>query len=49
MPGSRTITSPLDHRRWYYANDPGPAVPEGSGDEEAILAVWSALPSVRRS
>ncbi len=41
MPGSRTMTSPLDHRRWYYANDPGPAVPEGSGDEEAILAVWS--------
>ena len=49
MPGSRTMTSPLDHRRWYYANDPGPAVPEGSGDEEAILTVWSALPSVRRS
>ncbi|HUB62249.1 MAG TPA: hypothetical protein VL978_16145 [Puia sp.] len=41
MPGSRTMTSPLDHKRWYYANDPGPAVPEGLGDEDAILAIWS--------
>jgi hypothetical protein len=49
MPGSRTMTSPPDHRRWYYANDPSPAVPEGLGDEEAILAVWSAVPRVRRS
>jgi hypothetical protein len=45
MPGSRTMTSPLDHRRWYYANDPGPAVPEGLGDEDAILAIWSVVPS----
>jgi hypothetical protein len=48
MPGSRTETSPLDHRRWYYANDPSPAVPEGLGDEEAILAIWSAAFPVRR-
>ena len=49
MPGSRTMTSPLDHKKWYYANDPGPAVPEGLGDEEAIIAVWSAGPSRPRS
>lgn len=49
MPGSRTMTSPLDHKKWYYANDPGPAVPEGLGDEEAIMNVWADIPSVRRS
>src|SRR5713226_2638536 len=36
MPGSRTETSRLDGKRWYYANNPSPAVPEGLGDEEAI-------------
>jgi hypothetical protein len=40
MPGSRTMTSPLDHRRWYYANTQGPAVPEGLGDEVAICTIW---------
>jgi hypothetical protein len=40
MPGSRTMTSPLDHRRWYYANTQGPAVPEGLGDEGAIRTIW---------
>ncbi len=42
MPGSRTVTSPLDYRRWYFANNPSAAVPEGLGDEAAIHAVWSA-------
>jgi hypothetical protein len=41
MPGSRTMVSPLDGKRWYYANRPGPAVPEGFGDEEAIKAIWA--------
>lgn len=41
MPGSRTETSPLDHKKWYYANDASPAAPEGLGDEEAIFAIWS--------
>jgi hypothetical protein len=44
MPGSRTVTSPLDHRRWYYANDPSATVPDGLGDEEAIRAIWAAAP-----
>jgi hypothetical protein len=42
MPGSRTATSPLDHRRWYLANIPSSVVPDGLGDEEAIHAIWAA-------
>lgn len=42
MPGSRTLRSPLDRMRWYYANDPSPSVPEGFGDEEAIRAIWAS-------
>ena len=38
---ARGMTSPLDHKKWYYANDAGAAVPEGLGDEDAILAIWS--------
>ena len=40
MPGSRTATSP--DTRWYFANNPGPAVPTGLGDEDAIRAIWAA-------
>jgi hypothetical protein len=40
MPGSRTATSP--NSRWYFANNPSPAVPTGLGDEDAIRAVWAA-------
>jgi hypothetical protein len=42
MPGSRTLASPRDGLRWYYANRPSPAVPEGFDDEAAIRAVWAA-------
>ena len=41
MPGSRTETSPLDHKKWYFANDASAAVPEGLGDEDAIFTIWS--------
>jgi hypothetical protein len=47
MPGSRTATSP--DTRWYFANDPSPAVPTGLGDEEAIRRIWSADALVRKS
>jgi hypothetical protein len=47
MPGSRTLVSPLDKQRWYYANNPSPKVPEGFGDEDAIRAIWSADPATR--
>jgi hypothetical protein len=40
MPGSRTETSPLNHHRWYYANAPSAAVPDGLDDEEAIRDIW---------
>ena len=40
MPGSRTVRSPGDNLKWYYANNPSAAVPEGLGDEEAIRAMW---------
>jgi pimeloyl-ACP methyl ester carboxylesterase len=42
MPGSRTMRSPLDGKRWYFANRPSPQVPDGLGDEVAIRAIWSA-------
>jgi hypothetical protein len=45
MPGSRTLRSPLDGKRWYYANKPSPVVPDGFSDEEAIRALWAADPA----
>jgi hypothetical protein len=39
MPGSRTATSSDTH--WYFANRQSDAVPNGSGDEAAIRAVWA--------
>lgn len=44
MPGSRTLRSPRDNKRWYYANRPSAAVPEGYNQEEAIRAIWAADP-----
>ncbi len=41
MPGSRTLASPVEGKRWYHANDPSPAVPGGFGDEEAIRSIWA--------
>jgi len=46
MPGSRTATSP--ETRWYFANNPSPAVPTGLGDEDAVEAVWKADATRRR-
>ncbi|GGA67214.1 hypothetical protein GCM10011507_18430 [Edaphobacter acidisoli] len=40
MPGSRTETSPLNHHRWYYANAPSAASPDGLDDEVAICSIW---------
>ncbi len=42
MPGGRTETSPLDHRRWYSANRPSAAVPDGLDDEDTIRAIWKS-------
>jgi hypothetical protein len=45
LPGSRTMVSPLDHRRWYFAERASAAIPEGLGDEDAIRALWSGAAS----
>jgi hypothetical protein len=42
MPGSRTLRSPRDDHRWYFANTPSPATPRGYGQEETIRAIWAA-------
>ena len=42
MPGGRQTTSPLDHKKWYYANNPGTAVPDGQGDEDTIREIWAS-------
>ncbi len=44
MPGSRTLRSPKDNLRWYYANKSSPSVPDGFGDEEAIRTIWATSP-----
>jgi hypothetical protein len=41
MPGGRQTTSPIDKKRWYYANNPGTAVPDGHGDEDTIRDIWA--------
>jgi hypothetical protein len=41
MPGSRTLRSPLDDKRWYYANQKSAATPEGFNQEETIRAIWA--------
>ncbi len=41
MPGSRTLRSPLDGKRWYYANKRSDAVSEGYGQEKTIKEIWS--------
>ena len=41
MPGGRTEISPLDHRRWYYANRPSAVVSDGLDDEAAIREIWA--------
>lgn len=40
MPGSRTLRSPNDDLRWYFANKPSVKVPNGFGDEEVITIIW---------
>jgi hypothetical protein len=45
MPGSRTLASPADGKRWYYANNPSSAVPDGFGDETAIRSLWATTPA----
>ncbi len=39
MPGGRTLRSPRDGKRWYYANSPGDEVPDGLSGEKAIRPI----------
>lgn len=40
MPISRTMANPIDGKRWYWANKPSPAVPNGFNQEDAIKSIW---------
>lgn len=42
MPGSRTLAAPVHGRRWYWANRPSKAVPDGFNQEQTIKEVWAA-------
>lgn len=42
MPGGRQTTSPIDKKRWYYANNPSTALSDGHGDEDTIRDIWAA-------
>ena len=40
--GSGTARLPSGKRPWYHANNQSAAVPDGTGDEETIRAIWAA-------
>ncbi|MDB5061235.1 MAG: hypothetical protein JWP67_1078 [Mucilaginibacter sp.] len=48
MPGDRQTTSPLDRKKWYYANKPSAAVPDGQGDEDTIREIWKMAEKTTR-
>ncbi len=42
MPGSRILHSPVEGKKWYWANNPSDAVPAGFGEEDIIKAIWES-------
>ncbi len=42
MPGSRCLDSAVAGKRWYFANTPSEATPDGFGQEETIRQIWAA-------
>ena len=42
MPAMRVLIDPVGERRWYFANTPSEAFPEGFGQEETIKAIWAS-------
>lgn len=40
MPGSRTLSAPVNGKHWYWANTRSPAVPDGFNQEETIKSIW---------
>ncbi len=41
LPGLRGLADPVDGCRFYCANSPSPACPQGFGQEETIKAIWA--------
>lgn len=41
MPGSRTLSAPVDGKHWYWANTRSPACPDGFNQEETIKEIWA--------
>ena len=41
MPGSRTLSGPVEGKHWYWANTRSAAVPDGFSQEETIKEIWS--------
>jgi len=41
MPGSRCLDSAVAGKRWYFANTPSAASPDGFGQEETIRQIWA--------
>jgi len=41
MPGGRCLAAPAGGKRFYRANTPGPACPDGFNQEETIRAIWA--------
>lgn len=42
MPGSRTLSAPVDGKHWYWANSKSTAVPDGFSQESTIKTIWQA-------
>ena len=42
MPGARVLHSPVEGKRWYWANNSCETFPTGFGDEDVIKAIWAA-------
>ncbi len=44
MPGSRCLASAVAGKRWYFANTPSAATPDGFDQEETIRQIWAGDP-----
>ena len=41
MPGSRLLEGAVAGKRWYFANTPSAATPDGFDQEETIRQIWA--------
>ena len=42
MPGMRVLSGAANGKRWYDANQPSTATPNGFGQEETIRGIWAS-------